>query len=414
MKRFTAALLCLLMVLGMFTACGAKAPEATDAPAVVAPAEDVAMQYISVEDAANVLEDDAYIFFDVRKAADHETSHIPGAEGHDMDAAKEGDFAAGVATMENAIKDLDKNIIVICYSGKRYAQATTNVLSALGYDMSKVYTLEGGYSAWTEKFPETVEVSQQIVAPAEDVAMQYISVEDAAKVLNDESYVFFDIRKAADHEASHIPGAKGFDMDAAKEGDFDAGVATMQVATRDLDKNIVVICYSGKRYAQATTNVLSALGYDMSKVYTLEGGFTKWSETYPENVEPKPVVAPAEDVAMQYITAADALAVLEDEGYVFFDVRKAADYATAHIPGALSYDMDAAKEGDFDAGVATMQEAVKELDKNIIVICYSGKRYAQATTNVLSALGYDMSKVYTLEGGFNGWKDTYADKVTAE
>ena len=40
-----------------------------------------------------------------------------------------------------------------------------------------------------------------------------------------------------------------------------------------------------KTYAQATTNVLSALGYDMSKVYTLEGGFNAWSETYPDNVE---------------------------------------------------------------------------------------------------------------------------------
>ena len=40
--------------------------------------------------------------------------------------------------------------------------------------------------------------------------------------------------------------------------------------TRDLDDTLVVICYTSKSYAQATTNVLSALGYDMSKVYTLE------------------------------------------------------------------------------------------------------------------------------------------------
>ena len=286
MKRIFALLLALVMTLGM-VACGASnAPAATEAPAVTAPASDVAMQYITVEDAAKVLTDDAYIFFDVRKAADHETSHIPGAVGYDMDAAKEGDFAAGVATMEKAIKDLDKNIIVICYSGKRYAQATTNVLSALCYDMSKVYTLEGGYTKWTEVCPNNVEVSAKIEAPASDVAMQYITVEEAAKVLNDEGYVFFDVRKAADHAAAHIPGAKGYDMDAAKEGDFNAGVATMQVATRGLDKKIVVICYSGKRYAQATTNVLSALGYDMSKVYTLEGGMKAWTEAYPKNVAP--------------------------------------------------------------------------------------------------------------------------------
>ena len=244
--------------------------------------------------------------------------------------------------------------------------------------------------------------------------MQYITVEDAAAVLEDEGYVFFDVRKAADYETSHIPGAKGYDMDAAKEGNFEAGVATMQVATRDLDKNIVLICYSGKRYAQATTNVLSALGYDMTKVYTLEGGFTAWSETYPDVVEPKVITEPAEPVAMQYMTPAEALELLENEEYVFFDVRKAADYATSHIPGALGYDMDAAKEGDFQAGVATMQTAIEGLDKNIILVCYSGKRYAQATTNVLSALGYDMTKVYTLEGGFTAWSETYPETVTAE
>ena len=159
MKKLIAMLLVLVMVLPL-VACGAKAPAApaaTEAPAVTAPAADVAMQYITPEDAAKVLTDDAYIFFDVRKAADYETSHIPGAEGHDMDAAKEGDFAAGVATMERAIKDLDKNIVIICYSGKRYAQATTNVLSALGYDMSKVYTLEGGFKAWSEAYPDHIE-----------------------------------------------------------------------------------------------------------------------------------------------------------------------------------------------------------------------------------------------------------------
>ncbi len=253
-----------------------------------------------------------------------------------------------------------------------------------------------------------------ITAPASDVEMQYISLEDAAAALEDEGYVFFDVRKAADYEVAHIPGSLGYDMDAAKEGDFDAGVATMQAAIEGLDKNIVVICYSGKSYAQATTNVLSALGYDMSKVYTLEGGMKAWSESYGDKVETgEAIVEPASDVEMQYISLEDAAAVLEDEGYVFFDVRKAADYEIAHITGALSYDMDAAKEGDFEAGVATMQVALRDLDKNIVVICYSGKRYAQATTNVLSALGYDMSKVYTLEGGMSAWAETYADKVEA-
>ena len=414
MKRIISVLLVAVMLLGLLCACGAKAPEAETVPAVTAPAEDVAMQYITVADAHELLNAEGYIFVDVRKAADHNTSTIPGAVGIDMDAAKEGDFAAGVAAMKNLVQTADENLILVCYSGKRYAQATTNVLSALGYDMSKVFTLEGGYTAWTEAYASEVELNEEIVAPAEDVAMQYMTVAEAKELIGNEDYVFFDVRQAADHETAHIPGALGYDMDAAKNGDFAAGVATMQVATRGLDKNLILVCYSGKRYAQATTNVLSALGYDMTKVYTLEGGFGAWSKAFPETVEISgEIVAPAEDVAMQYKTPAEALELLENEEYVFFDVRKAADYATAHIPGALGYDMDAAKEGDFKAGVATMTPALRGLDKNIILICYSGKRYAPASTNVLSALGYDMTKVFTLEGGFTAWSEAYPENIEA-
>ena len=268
------------------------------------------------------------------------------------------------------------------------------------------------------------ETSSEIVAPEADVEMQYITVEDASANLESDDYTFIDVRKAEDYAASHIPGAISADMDAAKNGDFDAGVATMQeVLNSGVDNNLVLICYSGKTYAQATTNVLSALGYDMSKVYTLEGGFTAWTETYPDNVESgeaaadtasAEIVAPEADVEMQYITVEDASANLESDDYTFIDVRKAEDYATSHIPGAISADMDAAKNGDFDAGVATMQEVLNSgVDNNLVLICYSGKTYAQATTNVLSALGYDMSKVYTLEGGFNAWSETYSDNVEA-
>jgi len=124
-------------------------------------------------------------------------------------------------------------------------------------------------------------------APSGDVAMQYMAQDELDAVLGDEGYLVVDVRKAADYETSHIPGAVSADMDAVISGeDVAAGVVTMEAATDGLDDTLVVICYSGKRYAQATTNTLAKLGYDMSKVYTLEGGFKGWSETYPDTVEP--------------------------------------------------------------------------------------------------------------------------------
>ena len=123
--------------------------------------------------------------------------------------------------------------------------------------------------------------------------------------------------------------------------------------------------------------------------------------------------APSADVEMKYMTADETEAVLGNTDYVIVDVRKAADYAEGHIPGSVSVDMDAAVKGDAEAGKATMTKATQGLDKNIILVCYSGKRYAQATTNALSAIGYDMSKVFTLQDGFNNWKEVKADKIEA-
>ena len=147
MKRIISLLLVLVMALSL-AACGA--PAATEAPAD----NNVPMQYIKHDEAKELLENDEYVFFDIRKAADSSANSIPGAQAWDMDAAKEGDAEAGKATMTEATKGLDKKIILVCYSGKRYAQAATNALAAIGYDMSKVYTLEGGFTNWSEVLPE--------------------------------------------------------------------------------------------------------------------------------------------------------------------------------------------------------------------------------------------------------------------
>ena len=303
MKRFASAVLAVVLAGGMLAGCGsttaststgsaagsavASGPAAAgSSAAITAPAEDVAMNYISVDDAKAKLEDSDYVFFDVRKAEDYAASHIPGALSYDMDAAKEGDFDAGVATMSQATQGLDKNIVVICYSGKSYAQAATNTLSALGYDMSKVFTLEGGFKAWTAANPDDVEASEEVTAPESDVAMNYISTEDAKAKLDDDTYTVIDLRKKADYDAGHIPGALSVDLDGVVSGgDFNSGIVPMQLVQRLDGDNLILVCYSGKKYAQAGTNILSATGYDMSKVYTLEGGFKAWSAAYPDDIE---------------------------------------------------------------------------------------------------------------------------------
>ena len=169
MKRAISLLLVAVMMLGLLAGCGEKAPAAED--------NNVAMQYIKAEEAKELLESDEYVFFDIRKAADSSANSIPGAQAWDMDAAKEGDAEAGKATMTEATKGLDKKIILVCYSGKRYAQAATNALSAIGYDMSKVFTLEGGFTNWNEKLPELTTAAAAEVATVRTDLVLYESAD---------------------------------------------------------------------------------------------------------------------------------------------------------------------------------------------------------------------------------------------
>lgn len=113
----------------------------------------------------------------------------------------------------------------------------------------------------------------------------------------------------------------------------------------------------------------------------------------------------------QYMSVADLNEKLGAGNYVLMDVRKADDFNKAHIPGAISVDMDAAKNGDMEKGKETMRAALQKVDqKPIVLICYSGKSYAEASTKVLHDLGYDMTKVYTLEGGMKSWDKEFPDK----
>ncbi|WP_165247390.1 rhodanese-like domain-containing protein [Adlercreutzia sp. ZJ141] len=133
-----------------------EADDAADAGTVEVTETGVAMQQMAPADAEANLDNPEYVFVDLRKAADYEAGHVPGAVSADQDAAVNGDYAAGVETMSAAMKDAtgsenggDKKIVLICYSGKKYAQAGTDVLNALGANMDNVYTLEGGMKAWT-------------------------------------------------------------------------------------------------------------------------------------------------------------------------------------------------------------------------------------------------------------------------
>jgi len=116
----------------------------------------------------------------------------------------------------------------------------------------------------------------------------------------------------------------------------------------------------------------------------------------------------AGNVELQFVPVADVHDGLDN--YTVLDLRKTEDYDAGHIAGAISVDLSATVEdGDIStSGAAFMQFAS---DKDVVLVGDADNNYAQAAANALSALGYDMSTVYTMEGGIDAWQTDYAEEL---
>ena len=121
-------------------------------------------------------------------------------------------------------------------------------------------------------------------------------------------------------------------------------------------------------------------------------------------------------IAKQTMAADDLLKAIEskDDSIVILDLRKDEDVKAGTIEGSIAANMQkAVDDGDYADAVANLAKALTDAtgvatgaDKKIVLVCYTGNKYAQAATDALNAMGVDMSKVFTLEGGAKGWAES--------
>jgi len=75
------------------------------------------------------------------------------------------------------------------------------------------------------------------------------------------------------------------------------------------------------------------------------------------------------------------------------DVRTPGEFETAHIAGAYNVPLDLLREH--------RDEIVKHLDEDVVLVCRSGQRAAQAEETLRTA---GLGKVHILDGGITAWE----------
>ena len=89
---------------------------------------------------------------------------------------------------------------------------------------------------------------------------------------------------------------------------------------------------------------------------------------------------------------------LREQGAVLVDVRDAQTFASHHIPN--SHHLDNQSIADF------IRQA--DLDKPLVVVCYHGNSSQGAAAYLV---GQGFSEVYSMDGGFELWKNTFPSET---
>ncbi len=362
--------------------------------------------YISKEDLkADIDGKQEYKILDVRQAAKYAESHIAGAVSADVDGAVSGtDVASATKNIEAAIKNdpAGTKYAVVCNSGSRYAQAATEIMIKAGISNKNIFTLTGGMKKDAGGWDYD---NYCVKSYTSTKGFNFVNGMTSAQLeanLNagNTPFVVFDLRDADAYAAGHILQAvstplrekvNGAVTDLAAEtckANLDAAVKA------NANKFYVVECYSGNNYANKAIDYLKELGVSENRIIVLEGGAAGWTGFQTSSVK---------------ISAADLKADIDStQSYKLIDARKAADYATSHIVGAVSADMDSVVSGTDEAtALANAKAAITgdSANQKYAIICYSGNRYAQKATEMLIKNGVDRANIVTLSGGMKGWTE---------
>ncbi|OKL50359.1 rhodanese-like domain-containing protein [Boudabousia marimammalium] len=177
-----------------------------------------------------------------------------------------------------------------------------------------------------------------------------------------------DVRTDAEYAEDHAKGAIHVPLDS---------LLKMLPQAVDTDAQILVICKSGGRSAQAVKQ-LRELGFD---AYNVEGGTDEWRASGGPMLEHN---------TARHVSALKAQELLA-EGVAAVDVRSPEQYAAGHVAGAVNLPF---------SGDAEQLKAQFSKTEPVLLFCNTGG-FASLAGQALTEAGWNPLVV---AGGTNAWK----------
>jgi glyoxylase-like metal-dependent hydrolase (beta-lactamase superfamily II)/rhodanese-related sulfurtransferase len=241
-----------------------------------------------------------------------------------------------------------------------------------------------GISEPPQYFPINALINKQGYECLDDVMLQgmtALTVEDFKKQLTEDDIILLDTRNETVFTKGFVPGSVNIGL----EGRF----AEWAGSLLSFDKPILLVTEPGEEKESIIR--LARVGFDKVQGY-LNGGYEAWKNAGEEidliiDVEPDEVLM---DIPF-------------DENLVVLDVRKPAEYAEGHLPGAVNLPLD-------DMNDPGSMADIKETD-NLYVHCAGGYRSVIASS-LLKRQG--IHNLRNIVGGWNKIKELEKVEIVKE
>lgn len=221
-------------------------------------------QYIAASETVKIAKEGGAHVLDVREWGNYETGRVVGSEWCPIFPLEEEALADEMAAY--AIENLNdgEKIYIICNSGQRGAQKTTEVLTEAGIDASLIYTVDGGAKALAkEKNALTTDRTE------EAIDWKYVTGEEA---LANQDAQIIDVRDDENYIAGHLANSIHSDLTDYDDEKAQSAMYNLAVEALDKEKPVYFLCYSGNRCAKTGISVLKDAGFDVDNLYIIKDG----------------------------------------------------------------------------------------------------------------------------------------------
>jgi len=255
--------------------------------------------------------------------------------------------------------------------------------------------------------PKVIAPIIQAIIPSNIGIINKISVDDFEKMNNEGKFTLVDVRTPEEFAEGYIKGAVNVNFKKRTFPDYINAIAK--------DKPVAVYCRSDNRSGKAAI-IMQSLGF--KTIYDLDGGVKAWKaanktfvkENNDANKKLQETLKKGDLKGKTIVGKSHQIGVEEFDKLVksgkvtLVDVRKADEYASGFIKGAINVDW---KNRHFAAN------ALKNItnDKPVAIYCRSGNRATRAMY-AMAALGFN--EVYNLEHGLKSWNKANMPVKTLE